>query len=102
MIAPLDEVATQRGGELLDRWRGEIRDLPPAVQRVALANGVTWRNIVEALVDPAVVANACEAFTQGVEKQLVARHRAGSGDLWLTRVPGGAERPPTSSSRYPW
>jgi hypothetical protein len=96
MIVPLDEEEEADGGGLLSRWSDlAVEDLSPSVQEVALADPRSWRTIAEALIDPAVVAIACDAFVAGIRRELVARY--GERDATITVVRAGllADEVPT-------
>jgi hypothetical protein len=76
MIAPLDFESAAVGGLLLDRWNDiAVRDLPTKVQEVALRDPESWTVICEALVAPAVVTDACDAFVDGIRRRLRHRYR---------------------------
>lgn len=77
MIVPLDFEAEVTGSLLLDRWSDiAVMDLPPQVQEVVLGDPESWRAICQALVEPAVVNDACDAFVNGIRRRLVDKYRS--------------------------
>ena len=87
MIVPLDPDVEATGGALLGRWSDlAVADLPQEVQQVALAEPVSWRDIAEALTEPAVVEAACDEFVSGVRRRLVGRCGVRNAAISLARA----------------
>ena len=94
MIAPLD--SETGGGPLLDHWSDlTVGDLPGPVQSVALRDPASWRAICHALIEPNMVADACDAFVEGVHLRLAERYGDRKAAISLARAGLMSDEVPT-------
>jgi hypothetical protein len=87
MIAPLDAGSAGARSALLEHWPDlAVADLPDLVQQAALTGSLTWRDILDALVEPRTISAACDLFAKKVELLLQNRYGERRARISLARA----------------
>lgn len=96
MLAPLDDAAARRGGDLLGRWDDlAVRDLPREARSVALRPRVSWEDVAAHLAERRAIVRGIATFRNALRAELTSRHGERDASVTIARLGLEDERVPT-------